>query len=81
MGATQGAREWNNSGVVVRVGGRCVRAKRGTPGWGVFLWVFFTLPVGAILGLALQWYYENRIRRGGPLAEGLYHELSMDTGF
>lgn len=58
-----------------------MRPRRGTPGWGVFLWVFFSLPVGAVLGLALQWYLVHRMRRGGPLAEGLYHELSMETGF
>jgi hypothetical protein len=68
-------------GVSAMIGGECVRVRKGTPGWGVFLWVFFSLLIGAVGGMAVYWYYENKYRRGGSLSEGLYHELSMDTGF
>ncbi|KAK9824143.1 hypothetical protein WJX72_008089 [[Myrmecia] bisecta] len=64
----------------VYVAGRCVHAKRGTPGWGVFLWIFFSLLTGAAGGIGALWWHEHRYKRSG-LNDSLYHELSMDTGF
>ncbi len=76
-------------------GGTCVKGSisgGGTSGAGVFLWVLcsmlFTLTVGgALLWLQQAGYLtwdniRNRFSRShGALDEGLYHELSMDTGF
>ena len=84
----QGARKVGST----TVGGTCVRGAGGTSGLGVFIWIlcsvtFALATAGALLWLQqagyLNWdYIRNRFsRRNGALDEGLYHELSMDTGF
>ncbi|KAL3154641.1 hypothetical protein ABBQ32_014088 [Trebouxia sp. C0010 RCD-2024] len=86
--AVKGARKVGST----TVGGTCVRGAGGTSGLGVFIWilcsVLFALAIaGALLWLQqagyLTWeYIRNKfLRKSSALDEGLYHELSMDTGF
>ena len=74
------------------VGGECVRSHGGTSGVGVFLWVTCSMLFALTVGGALLWLHQagyltwDRIqytfsRNRNGLDEGLYHELSMDTGF
>lgn len=79
------------------VGGFCVKSgpggtRSGTSRLGVFVWVLCSILFTVTAGGALLWLNQagfltwdnirSRFRRGnGALDEGLYHELSMDTGF
>lgn len=88
MTGLQGARKVGNT----YVGGTCVRSSGGTSGVAVFLWVLcFTISALAVGGTLLwlqqagylTWdYIQKRFsRNNNALDAGLYHELSMDTGF
>lgn len=78
------------------LGGRCVKSSGssggGTSGLGVFIWVLCSMLFSLAIGGGLLWLQQaglltwdsirNRFSRNhGALDEGLYHELSMDTGF
>ena len=74
------------------IGGTCVRNYGGTSGVGVFIWVLCSMIFALTVGGALLWLQQagyltwDKIRSklsrsNNSLNEGLYHELSMDTGF
>ena len=74
------------------VGGTCVQHYGGTSGVGVLIWVLCSMIFALTAGGALLWLQQagyltwDKIRskfsrRDNALNEGLYHELSMDTGF
>lgn len=74
------------------VGGTCVKSSAGTSGVGVFIWVLCSMTFALAIGSVLLWLQQagyltwdlirSRFsRNNNALDEGLYHELSMDTGF
>lgn len=87
----QAARKVND----MYVGGRCVKNAGGVSGLGVFLWVLCSTLTTVAAGAAVLWLqqagflteltWDNLKRKvtrsDNALNEGLYHELSMDTGF
>lgn len=90
MCSLQGAKKVGNT----YVGGRCVKYG-GASGVGVFLWVLFSILTTVAAGGAFLWLQQagylteltwdnlkkKVTRSDNALNEGLYHELSMDTGF
>lgn len=87
----QGAKKVGNT----YVGGHCVKNYGGVSGLGVFAWVLCSMVTTVAAGGAFVWLqqagyltdltWENLkskvTRSDNSLNEGLYHELSMDTGF
>lgn len=87
----QGARKVGST----YVGGQCVKSHGGVSGLGVFLWVLSSIFMTVAVGTALVWLQQagyltdltwdnlkrKLTRTDNSLNEGLYHELSMDTGF
>lgn len=74
------------------VGGICVRSSGGTSRLGVFIWVLCSTMFALAIGGTLLWLCQagyltwdhirhKFLRNNNALDEGLYHELSMDTGF